>query len=387
LTAIVSPADALRRLRGFVNERALPLWATAGFDEKAGCFHERLEFSGQAVENVPRRLLVQSRQIAVFARVSVEGWSDRGKQQALQAFETTCRNYRSPDDHPGWIFSVGEDGQPVDRTRDLYAHAFVLFMLAWMYRLTGEASVMSLADRTISEVDQIFDTEGGDGYLSRIPGADDIREQNPHMHLFEGFLALAEATGAERYLSRAGTMVDLFKRHFFDAPTGALREFFDSNWRPVLPSGKNRVEPGHQMEWVWLLREWQRLTGSRVDDSIGALISHAIAHGIDTDTGLVRGAVREDGAVDSNASRVWTKTETIRALCREDPDGVTWPGVVSKVTTRLFSVHLPLELNGGWIDQVDHEGIATVNYMPASSLYHLVGATIDGVKAVGVTSP
>src|SRR5262249_27538693 len=147
-------------------------------------FHERLRFSGEPIADVPRRLMVQARQIVVFARAGHAGWYVGGNRLALDAFENARRRYRSADDAPGWIFSVQPDGRPADRTRELYAHAFVLYMLAWLYRIGGEPSILMLADETLSDIDRIF-SSGDEGYLSRVPGPEDLREQNPHMHLFE----------------------------------------------------------------------------------------------------------------------------------------------------------------------------------------------------------
>jgi mannose/cellobiose epimerase-like protein (N-acyl-D-glucosamine 2-epimerase family) len=382
-TSDMEPQIAVARLEDFVRRHALPLWASSGFDHENRCFHERLEFSGKPDRNLPRRLMVQARQIVVYARASLEGWYQSGEELAAQAFETVCSRYRGTDQDPGWIFSVLPDGRPAEVTRDLYAHAFVLYMLAWMYRLASDARVLALADVTLSHMDQIFFTENGPGYLSKTPGRSDLREQNPHMHLFEALLALADASQAERYLARAKILVDLFDSHITDPATGVVRESFDANWCPLQPAGRNIVEPGHQMEWAWLLREWERLTGVSATDRVRKLCAHAVSFGIDLKAGIVRGSIREDGSVASNAARVWGQTETIRTLNREDPKGVAWPGLVCKIADNLFEQHLPSKLQGGWIDQIDERREAMVDYMPASTLYHLAGAAIDSSVACG----
>jgi mannose/cellobiose epimerase-like protein (N-acyl-D-glucosamine 2-epimerase family) len=377
----VKPEEALRRLSAFVAGKALPLWAGAGYDTAARCFHERLRFSGEPVDDVPRRLMVQARQIVVYARAHLVAWHSGGKQLAFDAFENACRSYRPPGEGPGWIFSVRPDGQPADRTRDLYTHAFVLYMLAWLYRLGGDASILRLADDTLLDIDRIFSSGDEVGYLSKVPGRKDLREQNPHMHLFEALLALAEASGEERYLARANSFVRLFDRALADPATGTVRETFTEGWKPDRASGENWVEPGHQMEWAWLLREWERLSGGPVEDRVGRLVAHATRYGIDRDKGLVRSVVRENGSIVNDASRTWPQTEAIRALCREDAGGETWPNLVSDITDGLFRTHLASELDGGWIDQVDRNGAAAIDYMPASTLYHLAGAAMDGVAA------
>ena len=159
--------------------------------------------------------------------------------------------------------------------------------------------------------------------------------------------------------------------------SGIVLETFDAKWQPIQPPGANLFEPGHQMEWAWLLREYQRLSHQSVEDRVDRLMEAAIESGIDRDTGLVRSLVSEAGKSVSNASRTWPHTEAIRALCREDPDGTAWPGFVSTIVKRLFATHLPTDLGGGWIDQRDDAGAAAIDFMPASTLYHLAGAAMD----------
>ncbi len=379
--ANIAPSAGVGRLVQFVNQHALPLWASSGYDNEARCFQERLDLSGSPITNTPRRLLVQARQIVTYARSSLIGWYGQ-PQCALDAFESACRLYHSPDGNPGWVFSLHPDGGIADATRDLYSHAFAIYMLAWIYRVTGDREALARADTTLADIDLVFGSGEQPGFLSKVPGPRDLREQNPHMHLFEGLLALAEFSGAERYISRAGALVNLFDEALADPVTGTVREQFSASWQPIRSSGQNPVEPGHQMEWSWLLREWQRLTGESVEDRVQPLMMHATRFGIDASRGLVRGIVREDGEIVSDASRVWPQTETIRALSREDGEGLRWPGLVSAITENLFATHLLADLRGGWIDQLDEHGKATVDYMPASTLYHLAGAAIDGMRSL-----
>jgi mannose/cellobiose epimerase-like protein (N-acyl-D-glucosamine 2-epimerase family) len=197
------------------------------------------------------------------------------------------------------------------------------------------------------------------------------------MHLFEALLALAEASGSERYMARANELVRLFDRALADPVSGAVSEVFTEEWKPDRSGGDSLVEPGHQMEWVWLLREWERLGGVPVAERVSRLVAHGTHYGVDRETGLVRSAVRGSGSVVSSGSRIWPQTEAIRALCREEASSEKWPGLISEITEALFEMHLPIDLNGGWIDQVDQNGAPAVDYMPASTLYHLAGAAMD----------
>jgi len=77
-----------RRLRTWAVDDALPLWATAGFDGSNGRFEERLAFAGDPLPSVPIRLMVQARQIYVYATGQSQppvgfGWGDGGRDRVL----------------------------------------------------------------------------------------------------------------------------------------------------------------------------------------------------------------------------------------------------------------------------------------------------------------
>ena len=48
-------------------DAALSLWSTQGFDRQTDTFHEQLTLDGQPLRTLPRRLMVQARQVATFS--------------------------------------------------------------------------------------------------------------------------------------------------------------------------------------------------------------------------------------------------------------------------------------------------------------------------------
>ena len=140
--------------RDWAVRAALPLWAGAGFDTRDSLFRERLDFSGAPVP-APRRLTTQARQVYVLAQAALLGWRPDGKAQALTAMRATIAHYYRPDDHPGWVFSIGPDGAPADSRRELYAHAFALFGLAWAWRLEPDPVFKTVRDETLALLDEV----------------------------------------------------------------------------------------------------------------------------------------------------------------------------------------------------------------------------------------
>ncbi|HWJ76023.1 MAG TPA: AGE family epimerase/isomerase [Kaistia sp.] len=371
----------LASARRWAIDRAFPLWSTTGFDARIGLFHERLDLERRPLAACPRRVMVQARQIASFSRASLVGWHRPGAE--ADALETVIRLYHKRDGAPGWIFSLHPDGSPASTVRDLYAHAFILYAIAWGYRAFGSPKLIALADETLADMDHIFAAPHG-GFRDAVPAADDIRRQNPHMHLLEALLALHEATGAERYMARAEHLIALATDRFIAADGGALIEDFGHDWQPLEAAGENRVEPGHLFEWAWLLGEYARLGGS-IDNGVRErLIAFATRTGLDPATGRIVDAVNERGTVLAASTRSWPHAEAVKAFAAAALGGTAdAEHAADLVLGMLMQTFAPDRLEGGWIDRFDASGAPLVDHMPASTLYHISGAIREADRAFG----
>jgi mannose/cellobiose epimerase-like protein (N-acyl-D-glucosamine 2-epimerase family) len=82
-----------------------------------------------------------------------------------------------------------------------------------------------------------------------------------------------------------------------------------------------------------------------------------------------------DGTPRAGARRVWPVTEAIKANLVEARLGRTeGEGRATALAVLLRDRFLTLDPPGGWLDRLDHNGCCVSEYMPASTLYHLVGA-------------
>ncbi|MBV8474969.1 MAG: AGE family epimerase/isomerase, partial [Hyphomicrobiales bacterium] len=126
---------AAARCARWLREAALPLWASRGFDAERGAFEEQLDFAAAPVLTARRRVMAQARQISVYAAAALSGRYPAGAPLALSATRSMIATYHAADGAPGWALAADRAGRIVDTRRDLYAHAFVLFALAWTMRL------------------------------------------------------------------------------------------------------------------------------------------------------------------------------------------------------------------------------------------------------------
>ena len=138
------------------------------------------------------------------------------------------------------------------------------------------------------------------------------------------------------------------------------------------------VEPGHHFEWVWLLREYEQLSGRSVGRSSDGLYGVAREHGIASE-GLLYDEIATDFSVRKRSHRVWPHTEAIKAAVARHADGDEHAlGFGESMAGALLDRFLDRPFAGGWIDHIGDTHAPLVDYVPASTLYHLSFAGIGG---------
>jgi mannose-6-phosphate isomerase len=381
MLARLEPAAAA--LVDWAIDAALPLWATAGFDAAHGRFEERLTLGGERLPDVPLRLMTQARQIHAYALAARRGWHDGATVLVERAYAAMLRDYRGRDDRDGWVFSIGRDGGVVDSRRDLYTHAFVLLAVASYVEATGRKDALAVADETLAFIERQMAAPEGGGFVEELPVRGGVRRQNPHMHLFEGLLSLWECSRQDRHLSRAVQLFELFATRLFRADAGVVGEYFTADLRPADGVAGRIVEPGHHHEWIWLLRRFERASGRPVQAYVDALYRHADRFGFDG-AGMIVGELLADGTQRAGVRRIWPVAEAIKANLIETRHGrLEGEGKAAALAVVLRDRFLTLETAGGWLDRLDHEGRCMNDFMPASTLYHLIGAIDELSRFVG----
>ncbi len=360
------------RFSDWLHGRTIPYWLRHGVDHDRGGFHEKLDADRRPASDDGKRVMVQARQLYVAADHAILTGSADAHAAATGALTFMRDHCRHPDG--GWRFRVGPDGRPQDDVRDLYAHAFVLFGLAWHHRLDPEGGAAEDAAATLRFLDRHMAYPDG-GYAEALDAAgrpaDGTRRQNPHMHLFEAFLEWTALTDDPVWRARADAMAKLFETRF--CVDGTLREFFGPRLEALDNDDGRRVEPGHHYEWSWLLRRYGSLTGdSRLAEAADQLYRFAERYGIDPATGGIIDAVDCAGAVIRDGRRLWPQTEAIKAHAARRAEARLAAQVDS-----LFAHHIDGMPDGAWREHLDAGGAALVADLPASSLYHLAMAAAE----------
>lgn len=368
--------DGPSRLTEWGLETCLPFWLENGWDSAHGGFFECLDLSGRGITAAERRVRVQARQIYVQARSSMVGFA-ADLELAREGYDLLRARAFEQGGMPGWAHALDARGAVIDERRDLYDHAFILLAQASLFKATSDRRYHTDAQQLLAFLDERMKASGP-GYVEAIGGAVLPRRQNPHMHLFEAMLALHEAAPDSDTGERLDALAGLARTVFIDDEAGVLREFFSADWSAYPGPAGDTVEPGHLCEWVWLLSEYERLGGAGSEAIRDRLYNTARQYGVVADTGLLCAAMDSTGAHSDARSRSWMQTERIRAAAVQTRLGK--PGAQADLDAAcqaLFQHHLTPAVPGGWIDQVDARGKALSGNIPASTLYHVLGAILE----------
>jgi mannose-6-phosphate isomerase len=355
----------------------LPLWSARGWDTQRGGFIDRLGKDGEPDIEAPKRLRVQARQIYSFSRAAQLGWHPDGRALAMKGLDYMLAKARSPDGKPGYVSLLALDGTMMSSARDTYDHAFVLLALAAVYQFDRDAQVRSEIDSVLAFLDTGLRSNDG-GYLEGVPPTLP-RRQNPHMHLFEAMIALFDATHDARFQNRAGEFFSLLLAHFYDQRTQVLGEYFEEDWSRIMPIS---VEPGHQAEWVWLLKGFERITGCPTGRHRSALLASAIRY-CDERTGCLVDEGNAEGIITRSSRRCWPQTEIAKAWIAQAESGEADAADAARAALRrLEKFHLRHPVKGAWYEHFDGDGRLIIETIPASSLYHILGAVIEAGRVL-----
>lgn len=363
-----------------MTKQSLPLWWSIGRLDN-GAFVEGLTLEGVPISLTESRVRVQARQVYSYALAMNNnlafGNLHPAFEQSIHRFINSC--FRA-DGVAGRRINIA-NGNLIDTTADLYDTAFCLLALAESTVVVGKAITGPVIQRLLAGLDSTMAYENNQGFREFLP-APETRTQNPHMHLFEALLRLYDVTLDESIAERI-SMLDMFIRAtFFDRENRWISEEVSSSIRSI------DYEPGHSMEWVWLLGYQARLFGQPLDPF--ALDLYENYQRLDIAEGYMPLKVGATGVIVDGNRRLWSQTEALKGhlcLLELDADGpkqIYEKNAAECANSILDDWLMPSYVEGGWHNNFDGNDQLISTFMPTTSGYHVYLATSELAR---ITNP
>lgn len=352
----------LARFRQHFAERIVPLWQGPGWNAELALPFEALDAQHQPLPVQRYRAMAVARQLYLFSsRIEQPGAAER----AATLLRSLQRHFHDAE-HGGWFYSIDAAGQPLDRRKDLYTHAFIVFACAHYWGKVRESLVESTLNAALEIVAERFARDDGLYEASLAEDWSDLGSgplQNPQMHLAEAFLQTLQVRDDSPVQQALLQLCEALQTHFIEPEQGLMLE---------KPRGAvdNWFEPGHQFEWFYLLDTSPLLRDSPLHASISRAFGYAEQHGVKDSAVLAMLDV--EGKVIDPTQRIWAKAEYLRALAlRADSDG--------KLLEQLVALEEQFLHAGGWNECLDASGTVSRHDMPSTTPYHLA-TCLEGLQ-------
>lgn len=337
----------------------VPLWLGPGWNAEMALPFEALDAEHRPLPAQRYRAMACARQLFLFSSFIGNPQVPDAHVRAAALCRSLQRHFHDAE-NGGWFYSIDPQGAPLDRRKDLYTHAFIIFACAHYWAKVREPLVESVLNAALHVVAKQF--SDGDGLYEAVLaedwsslGAGPL--QNPLMHLAEAFLATLEVREDRDTLSALDTLADAMQRRFVDIEHGVMLE------KP-LNAVDNWSEPGHQFEWFYLLESSEHLRGTPLHRSLTTAFAHAEQQGVDPATGAVAAMLEVQGSVKDGTQRIWAQAEYLRALTLRQ-------GSEALLARQLKALQHRFLHSSGWNECLDSEGRISRSDMPSTTPYHL----------------
>ena len=337
----------------------VPLWQGPGWNPALALPFEALDARHEPLPVQRYRAMACARQLYLFS--SLIGQVPAAEQRAAALFRSLQQHFHDAE-HGGWFYSIDAQGAPLDKRKDLYTHAFIIFACAHYWAKAREPLVESVLNAALSVVAERF--ASGDGlYQASLDqdwsslGSGPL--QNPLMHLAEAFLATLAVREDRRVQGALTALCEAMQRRFIDPQTGVMLE------KP-LGAVDNWFEPGHQFEWFFLLESSPLLRGTALHGSLDRAFAFTEDCGVDPETGAVAAMLDLQATAQPRdaTQRIWAQAEYLRALTLR-------PHSQASLRRQLLALQQHFLHPAGWNECLDAAGKVSRQDMPSTTPYHL----------------
>lgn len=339
----------------------VPLWQGPGWNPQLALPFEALDAEHRPLPPQRYRAMACARQLYVFSQLIGDAAAPFAQERAAALFRSLQRHFHDAE-HGGWFYSIDPQGAPLDRRKDLYTHAFIVFACAHYWAKVREPLVESALDAALAVVARRFARDDGLYEASLDEDWSSLGSgplQNPLMHLAEAFLATLAARDDLAVQEALLELCQGMQRCFIDPQHGVMME------KP-LGTVDNWFEPGHQFEWYFLLASSPLLRETALQTSLERAFAFTEQMGVDPQSGAVCAMLElpPQAAPKDATQRIWAQAEYLRALTLR-PDGQ------AALERQLQALQGKFLHAGGWHECLDAGGAVSRRDMPSTTPYHL----------------
>lgn len=281
-------------------QELLQYWAKYAIDERGGGFVGQVDMADNVIPDAPKGVVLNARILWSFAAAYGHTKNETHLAHADRALQYILE-YFLDKEHGGAYWMVDHTGLPLDRKKQVYAIAFVIYALSEYHRISPNESVKDAALKLyeLLLVHAYDKTHGGfiealsadwqpiaDRRLSD-KDANTPKSMNTMLHVLEGFTNLYRIWPDEGLRDSIRGLLKDFDMHIINEKSHHLNLFFQNDWKVQ----GHEISFGHDVEASWLLHEAAEVIGDpeliQRTRILAVSMARAAARGLDSDGGLL----------------------------------------------------------------------------------------------------
>jgi len=313
-----------------LQKAVIAFWYPRAIDREHGGYLIDFDATGQFKGQGPKMIVTQARMLWLSARLMREGRADDVVREAARVGYRFLMDRMWDREHGGFYWEVDRAGTTVVAPhKHLYGQAFGLYALSEYAIASGDAKVLSDAEKLFALLDERAHDRQFGGYReffardwSAAPpdvtpylgGTADLKLMNTHLHLMEAITAFYRASHSPLAAQRLAELITIQSNTVVRKAAGACTDQYQQDWTPILTAETSRASYGHDLENIWLLVDAHEALGlpiAPLGDLFKTLFAYSLRHGYDHD----RGGFYDSGPLGADADRRnktwWVQAESL----------------------------------------------------------------------------
>ena len=319
-TTIVTLKEEVQQL---LTNNILPFWMNRMVDSVHGGFYGRISGEGEQVTGASKGAILNARILWTFSSAYRLLRRDEYLEMATRAKREMIDRFYDLE-YGGVYWSIGEDGNPLDTKKQIYALGFAIYGLSEYCRATGDQEALEYAIRLFHDIEKYSFDRDKNGYYEaftrewneisdmRLSDKDEYacKTMNTHLHVLEPYTNLFRVWENKYLEGQLRNLIELFTDQILSIDTKHLRLFFDDHWNSI----DSIVSYGHDIEASWLLHEAALVLGDqRLINRIEPIVidlAEAASEGLLPGAGMIYEMNSELSSIDSDR-HWWVQAESI----------------------------------------------------------------------------
>jgi len=403
--------QVLEQTRRYLTEGLIPFWASRVYEPVYGGFQTDYDRQGRRVPANEKTLLCQARALFTIAFALRHGYAWPGADEQIEGGLRFVREHYWDAENGGYYWIVDLRGAPLDESKIVYGHSFMLYALAEVALLTGDQRAADEALAIYELLQKRCRDDVNGGYLEHFHrdwSVKRARDDQPmhksldvHMHLMEAFTSLYELTGDEQHRSSLTEVAEIIWQRMVDPITGAGISMFRPDWTPIAnveldtvwgsdrfaqEKGVDITSYGHNIELCWLYLHALDVLGVAREaqrERVERTMQHTLTHGVDWAHGGLWVEGHRDGGPTERNKEFWQQAEALIGfldaymLTRDKAYLDAFCNVHAFVFTKM--INWPV---GEWFALLDEAGNVLWDYMGHSwkICYHTIRSMVLTVE-------